>query len=216
MSYECRWCARVVWGVGGIRSFICSFVCLYKCAINCCLFIFYYIFVYFDFCFLHNFCRLTRMFFSQCAAGFLFYYGKKIQRQTMCVYVFDGYASVCVLCVLLCLNFWRSVGVGGGAKYSSTTCAWNRYVPCSSAVLLRFVFVVSVIALDNLFCKFSKPLKNTFLVVCCFCHTLLQSGSNCFDNINCISISRSRSRSQNKLEESFVVVLLVLYSTRSA
>lgn len=96
-------------GVRGIRSFICSFVCLYKCAINCCLFIFYYTFVYFDFCFLHNFCRLTRMFFSQCAAGFLFYYGKKIQRQTMCEYVFDGYAAVCVLCVLLCLNFWRSV-----------------------------------------------------------------------------------------------------------
>lgn len=91
-------------GGGGIRITH-SFVCLYKCAINCCLFIFYYIFVYFDFCFLHNFCRLTRMFFSQYAAGFLFYYGKKIQRQTMCVYVFNGYASVSVLCVLLCLNF---------------------------------------------------------------------------------------------------------------
>lgn len=201
-----------------VHSIIRLFVCLYKCAINCCLFIFYYIFVYFDFCFLHNFCRLTRMFFSQCAAGFLFYYGKKIQRQTMCVYVFNGYASVSVLCVLLCLSVeWEE------EEYSSTTCAWNRYVPCSSAVLLPslqfFIFVVSVvIALDNLFCKFCKPLKNTFLVVCCFCHTLLQSGSNCFDNINCISItpSPSRSRSQNKLEESFVVVLLVLYSTRSA
>lgn len=94
-------------GGGGIRITH-SFVCLYKCAINCCLFIFYYIFVYFDFCFLHNFCRLTRMFFLQYAAGFLFYYGKKIQRQTMCVYVFNGYTSVSVLCVLLCLNFWRS------------------------------------------------------------------------------------------------------------
>lgn len=102
-------------GGGGIRITH-SFVCLYKCAINCCLFIFYYIFVYFDFCFLHNFCRLTRMFFSQYAAGFLFYYGKKIQRQTMCVYVFNGYASVSVLCVLLCLNFWRSVGVEVGGR----------------------------------------------------------------------------------------------------
>lgn len=143
----------------------------------------------------------------------------------LCVYMYLMAMHLYLFSVFCCA--WISGGVWEWKweeeEYSSTTCAWNRYVPCSSAVLLpslRFVIIVVsvVIALDNLFCKFCKPLKNTFLVVCCFCHTLLQSGSNCFDNINCISItpSPSRSRSQNKLEESFVVVLLVPYSTRSA
>lgn len=101
---------------GGFRSFIRSFVCLYKCAINCCLFIFYYIFVYFDFCFLHNFCRLTRMFFSQCAAGFLFYYVKKIQWQTMCVYVYLMAMHLYVFSVFCCA--WISGGVCGSGRKS--------------------------------------------------------------------------------------------------
>lgn len=105
-------------GVGGdssIQSFVCLFVCTNVQLIVVCLFFITYLFTLTS-AFYTIFCRLTRMFFSQYAAGFLFYYGKKIQRQTMCIYVFNGYASVSVLCVLLCLNFWRSVGVEVGGR----------------------------------------------------------------------------------------------------
>lgn len=90
-------CARV-------EGLIHSFFCLYKCAINCCLFIFYYIFVYFDFCFLHNFCRLTRMFFYNALPAFCSIMGRKY-RDKLCVYVFNGYASVSVVCVCVVLEF---------------------------------------------------------------------------------------------------------------
>lgn len=97
-------------GVGGdssIQSFVCLFVCTNVQLIVVCLFFITYLFTLTS-AFYTIFCRLTRMFFSQYAAGFLFYYGKKIQRQTMCVYVFNGYASVSVFCCA-----WISGGVGG-------------------------------------------------------------------------------------------------------
>lgn len=76
-------------------------VCLYKCAINCCLFIcflcafFYYIFVDFSFCcvFLHNFCRLTRMFFSNALPAFCSM-GRKYRR--------DEHTHT-VVCVCVCV-----------------------------------------------------------------------------------------------------------------
>lgn len=105
-SYK-LWMQMMCEGVGEFESLFRLFVCTNVQLIVVCLFFITYLFTLTS-AFYTIFCRLTRMFFSQCAAGFLFYYGKKIQRQTMCVYVFNGYASVSVLCVLLCLNFWRS------------------------------------------------------------------------------------------------------------
>lgn len=113
-SYK-LWMQMMCEGVGEFESLIRLFVCTNVQLIVVCLFFITYLFTLTS-AFYTIFCRLTRMFFSQCAAGFLFYYGKKIQRQTMCVYVFNGYASVSVLCVLLCLNFWRSVGVEVGGR----------------------------------------------------------------------------------------------------
>lgn len=156
-------CARE-WG----NSFIHSFVCLYKCAINCCLFIFYYIFVYFDFCFLHNFCRLTRMFFYNALPAFCSTMGRKY-RDKLCVYMYLMAMHLYLFSVfLLCLNFlgalWRS-GSGkreetGGFLYDMRMKSIRSMLVCCSLLFVVVVYVV--IALDNLFCKFCKPLKNIF------------------------------------------------------
>lgn len=156
-------------GVGGIRSFIRLFVCTNVQLIVVCLFFITY-FVYFDFCFLHNFCRLTRMFFYNALPAFCCTMGRKY-RDKLCVYMYLMAMHLYLLSVfLLCLNFlgalWRSGGgkkeEAGGFLYDMRMKSIRSMLVCCSLLFVVVVVVYVVIALDNLFCKFCKPLKNIF------------------------------------------------------
>jgi len=128
------------------------FVCtnVHLIVVGCCLyicfpFIIYYIFVYFIF-FL-QFAAIMRMFFLNnslpafCAMGNL---------QT-CVYALNGIVFVAVfVSVSVCAEL-----SGRKKKKVSSTCAWNRYVPCSHVLNLNTVVIV--IVFNNLFCKFASP-----------------------------------------------------------